>query len=79
MPTPRSARAARRAASSSDLLARQDLARDRAGVLGIDVELVGLEGVEEDLRSAQLAAMDDGSSRLADQVARRSRPGSPIR
>ncbi len=30
---------------------------DRAGVLGIDVQLVGLEGVEEDLRPAQPAAM----------------------
>ena len=33
-----------------NLLSRQDLARDRAGVLGIDVELIGLEGVEQDLR-----------------------------
>ena len=31
------------------ILSRQDLARDRAGVLGIDIELIGLEGVKQDL------------------------------
>ena len=51
-----------------DLLSRQDLARDRAGVLGINIELVGLEGVEEDLRPPQLAPVDGRHARLADQV-----------
>ena len=57
IPMPRSARAARRPASIADVLARQDLARDRAGVLGIEVQLVGLERMEEDLGAAQLAAV----------------------
>ena len=76
---PRSASAARSAALVTDLLARQDLAGDRAGVLGIDVELVGLERVEEDLRAAQLATMHGRDARVLDQTAGRSRPGSPIR
>ena len=49
----------------ADVLARQDLAGDRAGVFGIDVELVGLEGVEEDLRAAQLAAVHGRDARVA--------------
>ena len=45
------------AALVADSLAREDLARDRAGVLGVNVELVRLEGVKKDLRPAQLATM----------------------
>ncbi len=46
------------------LLSHQDLARDRAGVLGINVELIGLKGVEEDLRPPQLAPMASRDARL---------------
>ena len=46
------------AAFISDLLPREDLARNRPGVLGIDVQLIGLEPVEEDRRFTEPAAMD---------------------
>ena len=40
---------------AADVLAGQDLAGDRPGVFGVDVQLAGLERVEEDLRPSQLA------------------------
>ncbi len=42
---------------TADSLVRENFARYRAGVLGIDVQLIGLEGVEEHLRPAQSASM----------------------
>ena len=54
---------------AADLLAGQDLAGDRAGVFGIEVELVGLEGVEEHLRAAQLAAVGRVDARVREHLA----------
>ena len=47
----------------------EDLARDRPGVFGVDVQLVGLERVEEDLRPAQLAAVQCGMPGVLEQLA----------
>lgn len=49
---------------AADTLVGEDLATDGARVLGINVELVSLERVEEDLCAPQLAAVDGGHARV---------------